>query len=81
MIIIGKNMTNEEAIKEAEKLLYTVYCKAVGGVAFNGDPLPRWEEFESDKNKQLQVQGWKTVALEAYNFYRLFFEQQQEEGE
>lgn len=25
-------------------LLYEHYCDAVGGVAFNGDPLPNWCE-------------------------------------
>lgn len=27
------------------ELIYTEYCKAVGGVAFNGDPLPDWDTF------------------------------------
>ena len=44
------------------KQLYTAYCAAVGGVAFNGDPLPSWEAFEADPKKAMQVAGWIAVA-------------------
>lgn len=43
-------------------LLYTEYCKSVGGKAFNGDTLPSWEEFSKDPNKQVQAAAWITVA-------------------
>ena len=36
------------------KEMYTTYCEAVGGKAFNGNPLPTWEEFRADELKQLQ---------------------------
>lgn len=42
--------------------MYDAYCEAVGGVAFNGDPLPTWKEFETDPNKQKQVKGWLASA-------------------
>ena len=45
--------------------LYTLYCKHVGGKAFNGDALPTWAEFSSDPAKQVQVNTWLKVAEEA----------------
>ena len=45
--------------------LYTTYCQSVGGKAFNGDPLPTWDEFSRDSNKQKQVDGWVAVANNA----------------
>jgi hypothetical protein len=48
----------------AEKL-YTKYCQAVGGKAFNGDPLPSWPEFVEDPAKAKQANAWIIVAEEA----------------
>jgi hypothetical protein len=45
--------------------LYTIYCRAVGGVAWNGDPLPDWDAFAADKTKAKQVNGWRAVAQHA----------------
>lgn len=45
--------------------LYSTYCAAVGGVAFDGKPLPPWEEFSHDPNKQKQADGWREVAKAA----------------
>lgn len=42
--------------------LYHIYCHAVGGVAFNGDPLPDWSEFGSDPSKTKQAEAWRRVA-------------------
>lgn len=42
--------------------LYSAYCTAVGGKAFNGDPLPDWITFRADPNKQKQVNAWIEVA-------------------
>lgn len=42
--------------------LYRVYCEAVGGVAFNGDPLPKWEEFSRDPKKAKQAEAWCIAA-------------------
>jgi hypothetical protein len=43
---------------EIAKRLYETYCAAVGGKAFNGDPLPGWEEFSADEKKKLQSDAW-----------------------
>jgi len=60
-------MTNTERtnIEEHANLLYSVYCEAVGGVAFNGDPLPSWEDFAADPKKQLQADAWRSVAKQS----------------
>ena len=50
----------------AEKL-YEKYCESVGGVAFNGDKLPTWEEFSKDPSKKKQSDAWLKVAEEAIN--------------
>lgn len=60
--IVGPmNKLIEIVAKEA----YTAYCVAVGGRAFNGDPLPDWNTFKSDPKKQPQVIGWKAAAHRA----------------
>lgn len=48
--------------ESAARAAYTAYCEAVGGVAFNGDPLPTWEEFSQDPKKDKQAQGWRTAV-------------------
>lgn len=48
--------------KNLAGLMYEAYCEAVGGLAFNGDPLPKWEEFVNDKTKIKQVNGWIKAA-------------------
>lgn len=53
-------------LEELAGQLYDHYCQSVGGKAFNGDPLPSWEEFSSDPNKQKQVNAWIEVAKKAY---------------
>lgn len=42
--------------------LYETYCKSVGGVAFNGDPLPDWKTFHDDPSKQKQANAWLDAA-------------------
>ena len=42
--------------------LYEHYCKHVGGIAFNGDPLPTWAEFRADVSKKKQSDAWVAVA-------------------
>jgi len=54
--------------KRSEKtagLLYETYCTAVGGKAFNGDPLPGWKEFRADPKKIKQSDAWVTTAIVA----------------
>lgn len=52
------NKTTEQHAKE----LYTAYCVEVGGKAFNGDPLPNWDSFYNDPNKEKQVNAWLKVG-------------------
>jgi hypothetical protein len=57
-------LVNEKTV-EADAIageLYEVYNKAVGGVAFNGDPLPPWSEFAGDPNKTKQSGGWRAIG-------------------
>ncbi len=42
--------------------LYTVYCESVGGKAYNGDPLPDWNDFHNDPSKDKQSKGWMDAA-------------------
>jgi hypothetical protein len=44
------------------KELYTTYCVAVGGVAFNGEPLPDWDTFVADPAKKKQSDAWLSAA-------------------
>jgi hypothetical protein len=44
---------------------YDTYCAAVGGKAFNGDPLPKSEEFLADPTKAKQADAWRAVARKA----------------
>lgn len=52
--MINRNIVAEE--------LYTAYCAAVGGVAFNGDPLPDWATFAADPAKEKQSNAWLVAA-------------------
>lgn len=52
-------------IENIAKQLYTEYCENVGGKAWNGDPLPSWEQFRADPNKRVQSDAWMATALKA----------------
>jgi hypothetical protein len=52
-------------INELAGQLYTTYCNAVGGKAFNGDDLPSWEDFSKDPAKKKQSDAWISTAIEA----------------
>ena len=52
-------MINREIVAEE---LYQTYCAAVGGVAFNGDPLPDWKTFANDPAKKKQSDAWLAAA-------------------
>lgn len=56
----------EQLAREA----YDIYCAAVGGKAWNGQPLPTAAEFFEDATKTTQADGWRAVAehfLTTYN--------------
>lgn len=48
------------------KKIYDKYCEAVGGKAFNGDPLPKSGEFFSDPTKQKQADAWREACKDIY---------------
>lgn len=45
--------------------LYGAYCAAVGGKAYNGQPLPSAQEFWDDPTKTAQAKAWEAVAEKA----------------
>tara|TARA_R110000765_G_scaffold320270_3_gene412276 strand:+ start:518 stop:700 length:183 start_codon:yes stop_codon:yes gene_type:complete len=55
-------MINKEYIA---KELYSSYCEAVGGVAYNGDPLPTADDFFADESKTKQSNAWLVAAERA----------------
>lgn len=52
----------KQDIESAAGQLYDIYSAAVGGKAWNGDPLPAWEVFSTDLAKRKQADGWRAVA-------------------
>lgn len=62
------NRMDINKVEERAEILYTVYCDAVGGKAFNGDPLPTWEQFAADMKKTKQADAWREVAAVASKF-------------
>lgn len=44
--------------------IYDDYCEAVGGKTFNGDPLPKSDEFFNDPAKQKQADAWRSACKE-----------------
>ncbi len=58
MVVIHQHEMKEQLAGR----LYTVYSKAVGGIAYNGDPLPDWPQFFADPHKKKQVDAWLAVA-------------------
>lgn len=47
--------------------MYDAYCAAVGGKAWNGQPLPKSGEFFTDPSKKTQADGWRAAARTAEN--------------
>ena len=65
MPIPENRISVEHDVEKLAGRLYTVYCRAVGGKAHNGEPLPDWKEFSVDLKKLLQSNAWRAVAREA----------------
>ena len=59
---------NDIDYKDMAGVMYSMYCKAVGGKAFNGDSLPNWETFSSDKTKETQSNAWILTAKATYQY-------------
>lgn len=55
-------------IEEIAGRMYSAYCAAVGGTAFNGDPLPDWPTFRADPEKRKQSDAWVAAAKAACTF-------------
>jgi hypothetical protein len=47
---------------EVARIAWDTYSKAVGGKAFNGDPLPTWDVMCADEKKENLVVAWKRCA-------------------
>lgn len=58
-------MKYNEREKEKAVELYEVYCAAVGGVNYAGEPLPSGAEFFADEGKKKQAEAWYAVARAA----------------
>lgn len=52
-------------MKKLAKALYAEYCAQVGGVAYDGRPLPTPGEFFEDDTKAKQARGWMAAASKA----------------
>lgn len=64
-----RNMPNTlSKIEQLARHMYDDYCTAVGGKAFNGDPLPKSDEFFTDENKTKQATAWIVTAQSAVSF-------------
>lgn len=48
--------------------LYDVYCKEVGGKAYDGKSLPSWQDFRNDPSKRTQSDAWVKVAIAAKSY-------------
>lgn len=69
-----KNQKTEQSFKSVAEndadlahTLYDHYCQAVGGKAFNGDPLPKAAEFFADESKEKQANAWRETAKKAFD--------------
>lgn len=60
-----RDLCMPETTEQVAEKLYSVYCAAVGGKAFNGDALPDWKTFRADPAKQAQSDAWVAVAQTA----------------
>lgn len=58
---VGERAKIEPTEQKAERM-YESYCVAVGGKAFNGDPLPTWRQFRDDPTKLKQSEAWVAIA-------------------
>jgi hypothetical protein len=65
-------MSGQPIQEELAHRMYDDYCNAVGGKAFNGDPLPQSEEFFSDETKQKQANAWRVAAKTAIDYIAYF---------
>jgi hypothetical protein len=55
-------LTLSDSTLELGGVAYTAYAAAVGGKAFNGDPLPTWKAMVADPAKERLVEAWSIAA-------------------
>lgn len=67
-VVLDRKLDGVEAVDFAGEL-YAVYSDAVGGVNFQGDALPTWDEFRADQNKVDQSDAWVVVAQHVIDKY------------
>lgn len=60
--VVETQLVNQEFTESIAKELYEHYSAAVGGIAYNGDPLPGWDAFIAHPEKQKQAEGWRKTA-------------------
>lgn len=60
--IFGHKRIRPEQIEERAKGLWEAYATSVDWKAFNGDPLPQWDEFSTDPAKVKQADGYRAMA-------------------
>jgi len=54
--------------KTLGRLAFEAYCEGVGGLTFDGKPIPGWDELHGDR---LKVQGgWEAAAAEVARWVR-----------
>lgn len=58
----------DEQREELARLMYDDYSAAVGGKAFNGDALPKSDEFFGDLSKVKQANAWRVAAETAIKY-------------
>lgn len=54
-------MTRWPDTEDLAKVAYSTYCVHVGGVAFNGDALPTWDE-QAERNPKI-AEAWRASAI------------------
>ena len=62
LLVIPIRARDPEETEAYAGRIYTAYCAAVGGKAFNGDPLPDWPTFRADQAKKRQSDAWVEAA-------------------
>lgn len=62
-------LTKCDSLEASAQAAWTAYSSAVGGKAFNGDPLPTWEVMVADPNKKHLVAGWRAAANAAVSTF------------
>lgn len=71
-IMLIKLMLDEDSSTdegdEMAKALYTSYSSSMGGVSFNGTPLPTADELFSDNTKGKIADAWRATALRSKHY-------------